>query len=101
MPAYITMMLKYSWQFWRGKSLDECLWAGTDGFTARYYSRDVLSDIFKTFFDDVTVASHGQDADAIPLPRQFRKMVAPFVSVARQRDLANRRGAFLFVTARK
>lgn len=101
MPAYITMMLKYSWQFWCGKSLDECLWAGTDGFTARYYSRDMLSDIFKTFFDDVTVASHGQDADAIPLPRQLRKMVAPFVSVARRRDYANRRGAFLFVTARK
>jgi 2-polyprenyl-3-methyl-5-hydroxy-6-metoxy-1,4-benzoquinol methylase len=101
MPAYISMMLKYSWQFWRGKSLDECLWAGTDGFTARYYSRDMLTDIFKIFFDDVTVTSLGQDADAIPLPRRLRRMIAPLVSAARQREDANRRGAFLFVTARK
>jgi len=101
MPAYLTMMCEYSWKFWRGRSLDECLWAGTDGFTARYYSRDMLSDLFKTFFDDVSVESMGQDADAVPLPRQLRKYVKRLYSIGKQKELSRSRGAFLFVTARK
>jgi 2-polyprenyl-3-methyl-5-hydroxy-6-metoxy-1,4-benzoquinol methylase len=101
MPAYLTMMLEYSWKFWRGKSLDECLWATTDGFTARYYSRDMLSDIFSIFFEPVSVTTYGQDADAAPLPAKLRRAVLKWTREARQRELVRRRGAFLFATAIK
>ncbi len=55
MPAYITMARRYMTGFWRGRSLDECLWRDTDGFTARYYSKDQLGDLFNIFFDKVSV----------------------------------------------
>lgn len=101
MPAYITMMLDYSRRFWRGRTLDECLWSVTDGFTARYYSRDMLADLFNTFFDEVSVDTYGQDADAVPLPARLRRIALRFVPQSRQRELVRRRGAFLFVTAAK
>jgi 2-polyprenyl-3-methyl-5-hydroxy-6-metoxy-1,4-benzoquinol methylase len=101
MPAYITMLRDYSRKFWRGRSLDECLWARTDGFTARYYSRDMLSDLFNIFFDPVSVVTYGQDADAVPLPARLRRIVLRFSSEARQREQVRRRGAFLFATATK
>ena len=41
---HTTMARRYMTGFWRGRSLDECLWRDTDGFTARYYSRDQLAD---------------------------------------------------------
>jgi SAM-dependent methyltransferase len=101
MPAYITMMLDYSWKFWRGRSLDECLWAVTDGFTARYYSRDMLTDIFTTFFEPVSVVTYGQDADAVPLPSGLRRLALRFVPLTKQRERARQRGAFVFATATK
>lgn len=100
MPAYLTMMLSYSWRFWRGRSLDECLWAETDGFTARYYSRDQLGDLFGIFFPQVSVETFGQDADAVPLPRGLRRWMLKLMPEQQQRRLANARGAFVFVTAR-
>ena len=75
MPAYITMVRRYYTGFWRGRSLDECLWHDTDGFTARYYTKDQLGDLFNIFFDNVYVESFAQDADAAPLPRQLRPIV--------------------------
>lgn len=96
MPAYITIMLHYSWRFWVGSSLDEILWKNTDGFMARYYSRDMLGDFLRTFFDKVEVSVLGQDADAVPLPRYLRRIILPIFSVKRLQELVRHRGAFLF-----
>jgi hypothetical protein len=101
MPAYIIMVRRYLLDFWRGRSLDECLWADTDGFTARYYSKDQLQDLFNIFFAKVGVQSFGQDADAVPLPRQLRPIVLRLMGAERASRIGNKRGGFLFVTASK
>ncbi len=100
-PAYVTMMRRYVTGYWRGRSLDELLWKDTDGFTARYYSRDQLRDLFATFFDKVTIESYGQDADAVPLPHALRGAVLKVLGDKRAARIANRRGAFLFAIAEK
>ena len=74
---------------------------GTDGFTARYYSKDQLGDLFNIFFDKVSVESFGQDADAAPLPRRLRPIVLNLMGAARASRIGNKRGGFLFVTASK
>src|SRR5260370_1576819 len=101
MPAYITILSKYIAGFWRGRSLDEYLWRSTDGYTARFYSKDTLSDLFNTFFADVEVRCYGQDADVVPLPRRIRKLALRIMPEERVMKLAARRGAFLQVRAIK
>ena len=49
MSAYATIVRDYLFGFWRGRSLDECLWKRSDGFMARYYSKDMLTDILRLF----------------------------------------------------
>jgi 2-polyprenyl-3-methyl-5-hydroxy-6-metoxy-1,4-benzoquinol methylase len=101
MPAYVIMVTKYLINFWRGKSLDACLWENTDGYIARHYSKDMLADIFNIFFRDTSVETFGQESDAVPLPRYMRKLVLPWMSEDGLRRRANKRGAFLYVTAIK
>ena len=101
MWAYVTMMRKYALGFWFGKSLDEILWRSTDGYMARFYSPDVLTDIFSIFFDNVNVKSYGQESDAVPLPRFIRSPLLRMIPENRLASMANKRGAFLFVTATK
>ncbi|MEP7031689.1 MAG: class I SAM-dependent methyltransferase [Pseudolabrys sp.] len=101
MPAYMTMLRKYSWGFWAGKSLDESLWGGTDGFSARHYTKDQLADLFNAFFSSSSVEVYGQEADAIPLPRRLRALVRPLFSDKSLKRLASQRGAFLHITAIK
>jgi 2-polyprenyl-3-methyl-5-hydroxy-6-metoxy-1,4-benzoquinol methylase len=100
-PAYIVMLTKYLWGFWLGRSLDEYLWRSTDGYSARFYTRDLLTDTFGIFFSDVAVVSFGQEADAIPLPGVLRRPIVRLISAERLRRMAAKRGAFLFVTASK
>jgi 2-polyprenyl-3-methyl-5-hydroxy-6-metoxy-1,4-benzoquinol methylase len=101
MPAYITLVTRYLLGFWGGRSLDEALWRSTDGFSARFYTRDKLADLLVTFFDKVETSVFGQDADVVPLPRQLRRQVLKLIPLSRQRRLASRRGAFLFAIATK
>jgi 2-polyprenyl-3-methyl-5-hydroxy-6-metoxy-1,4-benzoquinol methylase len=101
MAAYVTILRRYLLGFWRNKSLDRYLWQDTDGFMARHYSRDLLADTFNTFFRNTSVASYGQDADAVPLPRYVRKFVVPLISEKKLSEWANKRGTFLHVTATK
>jgi len=101
MSAYVSIMRDYALGFWRGRTIDDGLWKRSDGFMARHYSKDVLSDIMRLFFTDVKAETFGQDADAVPLPRQIRPLVLRLKSKKRVADLANARGSFLFMTARK
>lgn len=101
MSAYVTMFRRYMLGFWRGKSLDECLWRDSDGFTARYYSKDQLQDLFNIFFGKVGVESFGQDADAVPLPRYLRPVVLRLIGIETAKRIGNKRGSFLFVKATK
>ncbi|MFZ0607754.1 MAG: class I SAM-dependent methyltransferase [Xanthobacteraceae bacterium] len=101
MPAYVTLATRYLFGFWRGRSLDEALWRSTDGFSARFYTRDEFADLLITFFDRVDTRIFGQDADVVPLPGFLRRPVLKLIPLSHQRRLAGRRGAFLFATATK
>ena len=99
--AYAVMMSRYLFGFWRGKALDELLWESTDGFLARYFTRDSLANLCRTFFDEVELQVFGLESDAIPLPRRLRALVRPLFSDAWIARAVHRRGAFLFAIARK
>jgi 2-polyprenyl-3-methyl-5-hydroxy-6-metoxy-1,4-benzoquinol methylase len=99
--AYAVMMSRYLFGFWRGRSLDELLWESTDGFLARYFTRDSLANLCRTFFDEVELQVFGLESDAIPLPRRLRALVRPLFSDAWIEDAVRRRGTFLFAAATK
>ena len=101
MPAYTALVTKYLTGFWRGRTLDECLWSSTDGYMARFFTRDTLADLFGIFFDDVRIDTLGQVPDAVPLPRLLRNPVTKFISPATLARLLSSRGAFLFAIATK
>lgn len=101
MPAYVTLVAHYLLGFWRGRSLDEALWRSTDGFSARFYTKDQFADLLATFFTDVETSVYGQDADVVPLPRNPRSLVLKLIPKSWQRRMASQRGAFLFAVATK
>lgn len=84
---------------YRTKSPDEVLWEHTDGFFARYYTEDQISDLFRTFFNAARVEVLGQDVDVVPLPSRLRMKCTTRLSEKRKLQLASRRGSFLFITA--
>ena len=100
MPAYLDV-LKYVFGFWRGHLIDDYLWKGTDGFMARHYSKDMLTDILGIFFSSINIETYGQDADAIPLPRYLRNPIVRFISNEKLAKAANKHGPFLFARAIK
>ena len=101
MPAYRTLVLRYLLGFWFGKSLDELLWRDTDGYTARYYTRDTFGDLLGAFFPEVEVSVLGQHADVLPLPRRLREPLLKLIPVEKQRRAARRWGAFVYAVAHK
>lgn len=101
MSAYLSIVRRYLLGFWSGRSLDEILWRDSDGFTARYYTRDQWWDLLATFFEEVELRVFGQDADAVPLPRKLRRVILSAMPRARQQRLAGARGSLLFSIARK
>jgi 2-polyprenyl-3-methyl-5-hydroxy-6-metoxy-1,4-benzoquinol methylase len=101
MQAYAVIVSRYLLGFWRGQSLDELLWRSTDGYLARYFTKDSLSNLCRTFFDDVELQVFGLEADAVPLPSALRKLVRPLVSDRYIERAVRRRGTFLFATATK
>ena len=98
---YVAIVLRYVLGFWRGRSLDEVLWQSTDGFSARFYTKDEFADLLATFFDKVETRIFGQDADVVPLPAFLRGHVLKHIAPDRQRLLASRRGTFLFAVGTK
>jgi 2-polyprenyl-3-methyl-5-hydroxy-6-metoxy-1,4-benzoquinol methylase len=101
MAAYTSIVRDYLLGFWQGSTIDDGLWRRSDGYMARHYSKDMLTDILRLFFEDITMETFGQDADAVPLPRQLRRMVMHFMSTDNLARKANARGSLLFATARK
>lgn len=101
MSAYMTMVRRYALGFWLGRSLDEQLWRDTDGFTARYYTKDNWMDLLSLFFESTETRLCGQDADVVPLPRQLRKPLLKLMSLSWKRQLAARRGSMIFSISRK
>ena len=99
--AYAVMMSRYLMGFWRGRSLDELLWQSTDGYLARYFTKDSLADLCRAFFDDVELKVFGLESDAVPLPTGLRRMVRPMFSDRYIAGAVQRRGGFLFATATK
>lgn len=82
------------------QEFDQTLLTSSDGFSARFYTRDQFADLFLAYFGEVDVSVCGQDSDALPLPRRLRNLVLPFCS---QRWLLARQarvGSFLFLRAR-
>jgi SAM-dependent methyltransferase len=101
MQSYAVIVSRYLLGFWRGRSLDELLWRSTDGYLARYFTKDSLSNLCRTFFDAVDLQVFGLEADAVPLPSALRKLVRPLVSDRYIARAVRRRGSFLFATAVK
>jgi 2-polyprenyl-3-methyl-5-hydroxy-6-metoxy-1,4-benzoquinol methylase len=101
MQAYAVIASRYLIGFWRGKSLDELLWRSTDGFLARYFTKDSLANLCRTFFDDVDLQVFGLEADAVPLPSGLRRLVRPLFSDRYIAKAVRKRGTFLFATAIK
>jgi 2-polyprenyl-3-methyl-5-hydroxy-6-metoxy-1,4-benzoquinol methylase len=101
MMAYSVMVRRYLLGFWTGRSLDELLWDKSDGYIARYFTRDSLTNLCRTFFEEVDLAVYGEEGDAIPLPSRLRRMVRPFVRDSYIARTVHKRGDFLFVTTKK
>lgn len=101
MPAYVTMATRYLPAFWFGKLLDKLLWQSTDGFSARFYSADILKDQLSTFFGEVEIMVLGQEADVVPLPRFVRSPILKLIPLKKQQEIVRTRGAYLFATATK
>jgi hypothetical protein len=83
------------------QSIEETLFRTTDGFSARHYVRDQFEDLFRAFFDEVSCDICGQDADVLPLPRRIRTPLLKLIPESYQRAAQARRGAFLFLTAKR
>ena len=85
----------------RGRSSDEALNRGTDGFLARHYTIDQIEDLCRAFFTEVEAYICGQVPDSIPLPRVIRGMFERLVSEAWLKAAQSRRGSFIFVRGKR
>ena len=83
------------------ESPDELANRWSDGVIARHYTRRSFTRALSPWFDDVEMQVMGQIGEAIPLPRQVRRRVAPFVPIGVQRALLRRCGWFLYATGRR
>ena len=96
-------IIKYNLMFLgalRGRSTDEALNLGTDGFQARHYTADQLEDLFRAFFEDVESYVCGQVPDSLPLPRVVRGLCEKMVTENWLKKTQSTRGSFLFLTAK-
>ena len=80
---------------------DELANRWSDGVIARHYTRTSLARALEPGFDEIETHVMGQMSEAVPLPRQLRRFVAPIVPRRAQEALLRRVGWFLFVTARR
>jgi ubiquinone/menaquinone biosynthesis C-methylase UbiE len=82
------------------RSIEESLYANTDGYTARHYVKDQFEDLFRTFFREVSSEICGQESDVLPLPRRLRDAVMRYLPESYAKQAQARRGAFIVLRAR-
>jgi 2-polyprenyl-3-methyl-5-hydroxy-6-metoxy-1,4-benzoquinol methylase len=83
----------------RRHSVDEALWHGTDGYSARFYSPDQWRDLLLGCFDEAEVQVAGVPSDVLPLPRRWRSTVLARLPESYQRRRVARVGSFLLFAA--
>lgn len=83
------------------KTIEETLYAGTDGFSARYYIREQFEDLFRAFFQQVSSEICGLDVDALPLPSKLRRIAVNILPLPYLKAAQARRGGFIFLQAVK
>ncbi len=100
MPARICFIRDYILKggFLR-RSFEETLYRSCDGFSARFYVREQIEDVFRAFFKNVSSEVCGQESDAIPVPSLLRRWVLAMVPEGYLRRAQARRGAFIFINA--
>jgi 2-polyprenyl-3-methyl-5-hydroxy-6-metoxy-1,4-benzoquinol methylase len=100
MPARICFIRDYILKggFVR-QSYEETLYRSSDGFSARFYVREQIEDVFRAFFKDVSSEVCGQESDAIPLPSPLRRWVLSVVPEKYLSKAQARRGAFILISA--
>jgi SAM-dependent methyltransferase len=76
-------------------SIDEALWRGTDGFSARFYPLDQWRDLLLGFYNEATVNVEGIDTDLLPLPHPLRRRLERLIAIPTRRHLLGRVGSFL------
>lgn len=81
------------------QDFDSTLLASSDGFHARCYTPDQLTDLFYAFFNRVSTSILGQESDAIPLPRGIRAIVMKMTSEDWLKKRQSSVGGFLFLQA--
>lgn len=82
------------------QSIDETLWRGADGFTARFYSAEQWRDLLLGFFDEASIQITGTEGDILPLPRVLRRRIIGLVSPQRGARILSRVGSFTCFDAR-
>lgn len=80
---------------------EETLYKTSDGFSARFYVQEQFEDLFRAYFTNVSSQILGQESDAVPLPRQLRKLVMRLLPESYLRNAQAQRGSFIFLTARE
>jgi ubiquinone/menaquinone biosynthesis C-methylase UbiE len=100
MPARICFIRDYILKagFVR-RSFEETLYRSCDGFSARFYVREQIEDVFRAFFKDVSSEVCGQESDAIPLPSPLRRWALSIVPERYLSKAQAKRGAFIFISA--
>jgi len=83
----------------RHESPDELANRWSDGVVARHYTRRGFAAALAPWFDDIETQVMGQIGEAIPLPRQARRLVAPLVPRRAQEAVLRRFGWFLYASA--
>jgi len=100
MPARICFLRDY---ILKGRavrqSFEETLYQSCDGFSARFYVREQIEDIFRAFFKDVSSEICGQESDAIPLPSPLRRWALAVVPQKYLLKAQAKRGAFIVIKA--
>jgi 2-polyprenyl-3-methyl-5-hydroxy-6-metoxy-1,4-benzoquinol methylase len=81
------------------QSFEETLYRSCDGFSARFYVREQLEDLFRAFFKDVSSEICGQESDAIPLPSPLRRWAIALVPKKYLVKAQAKRGAFIMIKA--
>jgi 2-polyprenyl-3-methyl-5-hydroxy-6-metoxy-1,4-benzoquinol methylase len=84
---------------WRRHTVDEALWRGSDGFSARFYPADQWRDLLLAFFEEADTRVQGLDVDVVPLPRAVRPLLWRRMSLATRNRMLQRLGHFLMFRA--